>query len=120
MHEMAHQPLVAPTDCPLFEAPSCFRFALIHSLENAATNYSPTNWKGFAEHFMLYVDGSLTTPADLIHHWVDVHPNKNKHTISQVLKYANANQHRHLEQEFNRVLSGQYTLAIGAQHAADI
>ena len=103
---MAHLPVI-PADCPLFEAPICFRFALIHSIENAATNYLPTNWKGFADHFMLSVDASIFTPADLIHHWVDKHQNKQRHTISRVLEYAVANHHKHLEQEFDRVLSGK-------------
>ena len=93
------------TDCPLCDAPGCFRRALIRALELGSPNYLPTNWQGFAEHFGIGVPAS--SPEELVDIWADKHPNRRQHTIRKVLEYAEAKQHNALLQEFNKILEGE-------------
>ena len=93
-------------DCPLSDAPGCFRRALIRALElGGSTNYLPTNWQGFAEYFSL--EDSASSPKGLVNHWADEHPNHKQHTIRKVLEYAEAKQHNALLQDFNKILEGE-------------
>lgn len=93
--------------CPMCEAPACFKFALTHCLERPAHGYSPTNWRGFAEHFTLGLEQG-TGPEDVVCHWVESHPNSHRHTIAMVMEYAKAREHRCLLQEFSRLISSEY------------
>ena len=93
------------TDCPLCDAPGCFRRALIRALELGSSNYLPTNWRGFAEHFSIGVPAS--SPEELVDIWADKHPNRKQHTIRKVLEYAEAKQHNALLQDFNEILKGE-------------
>ena len=93
------------TDCPLCDAPGCFRTVLIRALELGSVNYLPTNWQGFAEYFSLGV--SASSPKELVNHWTDKHPNRKQHTIRKVLEYAEAKQHNALLQDFKKVLKGE-------------
>ena len=92
-------------DCPLCEAPGCFRRALIRSLEPGAMNYLPTNWRGFAEYFSLGVAAS--SPEELVSHWADLHPNRKHHTIRRVFEFAEEKQHQLLQEEFDKVMRGK-------------
>ena len=98
-------PVAGELDCPLCDAPRCFRRALIGALELGSVNYLPTNWRGFAEHFSLGVPAS--SPEELVDYWADKHPNRRQHTIRKVLEYAEAKQHNTLLQEFNEILKGE-------------
>ena len=92
-------------DCPLCDAPGCFRRALIGALELGSTNYLPTNWQGFAEYFNL--EDSASSPKELVNLWADKHQNHRQHTIRKVLEYAEAKKHNTLLQEFNSILKGE-------------
>lgn len=88
------------------EAPACFRFTLTRCLERPAHDYSPTNWRGFAEYFTLGVKQGME-PGDLVSYWVESHPNCHRHTIAMVMKFAKAREHRVLQDEFAKLVSGE-------------
>ena len=92
--------------CPMCEAPACFRFTLIRCLERPAHEYSPTNWRGFAEHFGLALEQG-TGPEDVVCYWVESHPNSYRHTIAMVMEFARAKEHRVLQQEFAQLISSE-------------
>ena len=93
--------------CPMCQAPACFRVTLARCLGQPAHGYSPTNWKGFADHFILRVEPGMG-PEDLVQYWVDSHPNCLKHTIATVVEFAKAKQHRVLQHEFGKLISGEF------------
>ena len=93
------------TDCPLCDAPGCFRRALIRALELGSPNYLPTNWRGFAEHFGIGVPAS--SPEELVDIWADKHPNRRQHTIRKVFEYAVKKQHKFLLEEFDKLMTGK-------------
>ena len=92
------------TDCPLCDAPGCFRRVLIRDLELGSVNYLPTNWQGFAEYFSLGV--SASSPKELVDHWADKHSNRRQHTIRKIFEYAVKKQHKLLLEEFHQVMTG--------------
>ena len=98
-----------PSACPMCEAPACFRFSLTRCLERPAHDYSPTNWRGFAEHFTLGV-GQGTGPEELVSYWVESHPSCRTHTIAMVIEFAKAKEHRVLQEEFGKLINGEKTL----------
>ena len=93
------------TDCPLCDAPGCFRRVLIRALELGSSNYLPTNWRGFAEHFSLGVPAS--SPEELVDIWADKHPNRKQHTIRKIFEYAVKKQHKFLLEEFDKLMTGK-------------
>ena len=96
--------LQACVDCPLCDAPGCFRRVLIRALELGSVNYLPTNWQGFAEYFSLGV--SASSPKELVDHWADKHQNRRQHTIRKIFEYAVKKQHKLLLEEFHKVMTG--------------
>ena len=100
------------TDCPLCDAPGCFRRVLIGALELGSVNYLPTNWRGFAEHFSLGVPAS--SPEELVDYWADKHPNRRQHTIRKIFDYAVKKQHKFLLEEFEKMMTGKLaTFSLG-------
>ena len=99
------EPVAGELDCPLCDAPGCFRRALIRALELGSSNYLPTNWRGFAEHFSIGVPAS--SPEELVDIWADKHPNRRQHTIRKVLEYAVKKQHKFLLEEFDKLMTGK-------------
>ncbi len=95
--------VVDPANCSLSEAPVCFRYALMRSLEGASSDYTPTNWRGFAEYFMLKL---TSTPEELVVYWTDHHPNKHTHTINSVMHFARHSHHNVLLQKMKQLLTG--------------
>ena len=96
--------LQACVDCPLCDAPGCFRRVLIRALELGSVNYLPTNWQGFAEYFSL--EDSASSPKELVNHWADEHPNRRQHTIRKIFEYAVKKQHKLLLEEFHKMMAG--------------
>ena len=88
------------------EAPACFRVTLTRCLGQPAHEYSPTNWRGFAEHFFLRVEQGMG-PEDIVQYWVDSHPSSVKHTIGMVIDFAKAKEHKVLQHEFDKLISGE-------------
>lgn len=97
--------VVDPADCSLSEAPVCFRYALIRSLEGASSDYAPTNWKGFAEFFVLKL---TSTPEELVTYWIDHHPNRQTHTIKAVMHFARHSHHNVLLGKLEQLVTGMY------------
>ena len=105
-------PVAGELDCPLCDAPRCFRRALIGALELGSVNYLPTNWRGFAEHFSLGVPAS--SPEELVDYWADKHPNRRQHTIRKIFDYAVKKQHKFLLEEFEKMMTGKLaTFSLG-------
>lgn len=46
-------------------------------------------------------------PGDLVSYWVESHPNCHRHTIAMVMKFAKAREHRVLQDEFAKLVSGE-------------
>lgn len=98
---------VDPADCSLCEAPPCFRYALTQALEGACTDYTPTNWRGFSEYYMIDIKTpSTSTPEDMVTYWIDSHPSKHTHTIKAVKKYAQDCQHVKLLDRIEYLMKG--------------
>ena len=95
-----------PLRCPMCAAPACFRLTLTRCLEQPAHGYSPTNWRGFADHFSLRVEQGMG-PEDVVRYWVELHPCCHRHTIAMVMEYAEAWEHRRLQQEFTKHINGK-------------
>ena len=92
--------------CLMCDAPICFRLSLTRCLEQPAQGYSPTNWRGFAEHFSVRVEQWMMGPEDVVRYWVELHPSCHRHTIAIVMEYAAAREHRRLQQEFTKYIDG--------------
>ena len=105
--------------CPMCEAPACFRFTLTRCLEQPAHGYSPTNWRGFADHFTLGLEQGAE-PEDVIRYWVESHPNHHRHTIAVVMAYAEAKEHRRLQEAFSRLISSEYTISLSSYYALQV
>lgn len=108
----------ALTDCPLCEAPACFRWALVKELTPGAGNFVPTNWKGFAEYFHISLDAS--TPEQLVDYWIYQHPRHREHTIHKVFEFGKKRNHQKLQQAFDEVLRGNVYKGVGLQPQAYI
>ena len=81
--------------CPLGEAPGCFRTALVSCLELGEGNFIPTNWRGFSDHFRLR-ELRAHSAEELVELWASVHPYKHQHTLGKVVEYAQSKGHRKL------------------------
>lgn len=46
-------------------------------------------------------------PEDIVQYWVDSHPSSVKHTIGMVIDFAKAKEHKVLQHEFDKLISGE-------------
>ena len=46
-------------------------------------------------------------PEDVVCYWVELHPCCQRHTITMVMEYAAAREHRRLQQEFTKHIDGK-------------
>lgn len=95
------------TECPMVEAPSCLRWALIRVLELGGSNYLTTNWVGFAEYFR--IDSKqlgLRTARELVGYWIDQHPSFHSNTVQKVIQFARERNHQKLLKTFREIVQG--------------
>ena len=98
---------VVPSECPLCDAPPCFRYAITRALERAPSDYTPTNWRGFSDYFMIRLTPYIPTPEDLVTYWVDEHPNKHAHTINKAMEFANNREHKLLQDKLSYLVASK-------------
>ncbi len=104
---------ILPTSCPMREAPSCLRWALIRTLELGGSNYLPTNWMGFAEYFRINLEQmELTSAEEVIGYWVDWHPSCHSNTVCKVFKFARDQGHQKLLEIFDTLVQGEMDYVI--------
>jgi hypothetical protein len=92
--------------CPLSEAPGCFKAVLVRSLEPGEGNFIPTNWRGFSDYFSLQTAGARSA-EEVVGAWASGHPYRHEHTLGKVVEYARSTGHRKLLNSLVLALKGE-------------
>ena len=103
---LLHSPLSGVyLQCPLGEAPGCFKAVLVRCLELGEANFLPTNWRGFTEYFRL-TELKARSAEELVEAWSGRHPYRREHTLGRVVEYARSKGHRKLLDNFAKTIRG--------------
>ena len=92
-------------NCPLNEAPGCFKSSLIDALEPGGRLYLPTNWMGFKHYFC--PNAPSQSAEDVVHYWADSPAYHETCTLAKVLEFANATHHQKLLEAYDQALRGK-------------
>lgn len=93
--------------CPLYEAPRCFKTVLTRALELGEGNFIPTNWRGFSDYFRLE-QLKARSAEELVDAWTDKHLFRDEHTLLKVVEYARSTRHVKLLQIFKETIKGVF------------
>ena len=93
--------------CPLNRAPWCFKTILTRALELGESNFIPTNWRGFSDHFNLQRLAARGA-EELVEAWANRHPYKHENTLHKIVEYAKSTDHRKLLHDFQIALRGEF------------
>ena len=91
--------------CPLSRAPKCFRICLVRALELGENNFLPTNWRGFSDFF--HLQGEASGAEEAVEVWADRHPHRDRHTLQQVVDYAQKINHVKLLRSWQQALRSE-------------
>ena len=105
---MASVPCDLSKDCPIAEAPGCFRHTLIRALElGKSAGCIPTGLDGFVDYFCRgCILKAGPSAQEIVDHWIRDHPRIA--LIREVISFATEVGNKMLSDDFNQLLQGNY------------